>query len=228
MSKHVYDPDKSLEFDANERNRCSCFRNVKMNVTGCNTSEQLSPKYWVFLRLRVWVRGRDKGRLWWSGNCPRTRECTCCRCMFLVMVSSSISCSFWFISLCWLSSSKSLDDRIRSRIFLSAGACLESDWDELTLPGSRYYKERERTMIECSRDYISKYRISLTLLWAMFHPLATGFIWCNGSQFLKIIWSTCSMTTSWHELPMNHQFYVYPVINEVVVLGKIVEKNEML
>ena len=27
---------------------------------------------------------------------------------------------------------------------------------------------------------------------------------------------------------MNHSFYVYPVINEVVVLIKFVEKNEML
>ena len=33
---------------------------------------------------------------------------------------------------------------------------------------------------------------------------------------------------SWHELPLNHEFYVYPVINEDVVLIKIVEKNDML
>ena len=33
---------------------------------------------------------------------------------------------------------------------------------------------------------------------------------------------------SWHELPLNH-CYVYPdIINEVVILIKIVEKNEML
>ena len=36
------------------------------------------------------------------------------------------------------------------------------------------------------------------------------------------------MNTSWHELPMNHYFCVYPVMNEVVVLIKIVKKNEML
>ena len=41
-------------------------------------------------------------------------------------------------------------------------------------------------------------------------------------------WSACSITTCWHELPLNHWFYVYPVINEVVVRIKIVEKNEML
>ena len=45
---------------------------------------------------------------------------------------------------------------------------------------------------------------------------------------LKIIWSTCSMTTCGHELPLNHLFYVYPVIDEVVVLIKIIEKNKML
>ena len=37
----------------------------------------------------------------------------------------------------------------------------------------------------------------------------------------KIIWSTWSMTAS-YELPMNHQFCVYPIINEVVVLIKLV------
>ena len=36
------------------------------------------------------------------------------------------------------------------------------------------------------------------------------------------------MTTCWHDLPLNHLFYAYLVINEVVVLIKIVEKNEML
>ena len=36
------------------------------------------------------------------------------------------------------------------------------------------------------------------------------------------------MTTCRYELPLNHLLYVYPVINEVVVLIKIVEKNEML
>ena len=37
--------------------------------------------------------------------------------------------------------------------------------------------------------------------------------WTYGVANLKIIWSTCSMTTSWHKLPLNHLFYVYPVIN---------------
>ena len=47
---------------------------------------------------------------------------------------------------------------------------------------------------------------------------------------LKIILSTCtcSMTTSWYKPPLYHLFHVYPVMNEVLVLIKIVEKNEML
>ena len=49
---------------------------------------------------------------------------------------------------------------------------------------------------------------------------------CKGKLCLKIIWSTCSMTTCWHHLPLK-QYYVNPVINEVVVLIKLVEKNEM-
>ena len=36
------------------------------------------------------------------------------------------------------------------------------------------------------------------------------------------------MTTSWYELPLYHLFYVYPAINEVLLLIKIVEKSEML
>ena len=36
------------------------------------------------------------------------------------------------------------------------------------------------------------------------------------------------MTIHLDELPMNHSFFVYPVINEVVVLIKIVDKSEML
>ena len=32
----------------------------------------------------------------------------------------------------------------------------------------------------------------------------------------------------WYELPLRHLFYIYTVMNEVVVLFKIVEKNKML
>ena len=47
------------------------------------------------------------------------------------------------------------------------------------------------------------------------------------SESLKVLYPTvryCSMTTCWHELPLNHLFYVFPVLNEVVVHIKIVEK----
>ena len=57
--------------------------------------------------------------------------------------------------------------------------------------------------------------------------VAFGCSWRLGVFFKKIIRSTWSMTTQ-HQLPLNHLFYVYPVINEVVVLMKIVEKNRML
>ena len=63
-------------------------------------------------------------------------------------------------------------------------------------------------------------------LWVMIRNVHV--LWTLCVDGLKIVWSNCSMTTCWHELHLNHLFYVYPVINEVVVLIKIVEKNEML
>ena len=52
--------------------------------------------------------------------------------------------------------------------------------------------------------------------------------WCSDFKDNMEYLQHDSKSTSWYELPLYHLFYVYPVINEVLLLIKIVEKNEML
>ena len=44
------------------------------------------------------------------------------------------------------------------------------------------------------------------------------------TENLKIIYNTCSTTTCWHELPLNHLFYVYPVIHVNEVVTKLLKR----
>ena len=80
------------------------------------------------------------------------------------------------------------------------------------------------------REYFLGEFYAMVWLWSNVADSMKDFMIRKGQAWmhLKIIWSTCSMTTSWHELPIwTIKFDVYPVINEVVVLIKIVEKNEI-